>query len=50
MIDGTPEGTVIRQAPCLTIEALSATRLNIVFLVDTDYPCFSQNHASGALT
>jgi hypothetical protein len=31
MIDGTPEGTVIRQAPRPSIEALDARRLNIIF-------------------
>ena len=42
MIDGTPEGMVIRQAPRLTIEALGAARFKVIFLVETSYPGYAQ--------
>jgi len=39
---GIPEGTVNHQAPCPMIEALGATRLNIIFSVEAIYPCYSR--------
>jgi hypothetical protein len=42
---------VNHQAPCPMIEALGATRLNIIFSVETIYPCYSRLYAeeSGAV-
>jgi hypothetical protein len=37
-----PEGTVKPSAPCPMIEALGASRLNIIFLVESIYPGYPQ--------
>jgi hypothetical protein len=38
-----PEGAVNHQAPRSMIEALGATRLNVIFLVETAYPGYPQS-------
>jgi len=38
-----PEGTVNHQAPRPMIEALGATCLNTIFLVETSYPGYPQS-------
>jgi hypothetical protein len=43
MIVGTPEGTVIRQAPRITIETLVGARLKPHFSVETTYPACPQS-------
>jgi hypothetical protein len=39
------QGKVNHQAPCPMIEAVGATRLNIIFSVEIIYPCCSQLYA-----